>query len=184
MRLEVEREVLAPPHVVWDVLVTWELQPRWMLDAIDVEVLTAERAGVGVTIKCPTRLLGFRVNDVMRVTAWKPPHHLEVEHLGRIITGSGAFELEALPGGVARDVARPGRATRPGDATQSGDATPPGDATRVVWWEVVDPPLGRLGEWGASTFVLPLMRRLFARSLANLGDLAERRHAGDLPADT
>ncbi|MEX2561722.1 MAG: SRPBCC family protein [Nitriliruptoraceae bacterium] len=155
MRLEVEREVLAPPHVVWDVLTTWELQPRWMLDAIDIEVLTAERAGVGVTIKCPTRLLGFKVNDVMRVTAWEPAVRLEVEHLGRIITGSGAFEMEALPG----------------------------DATRMVWWEVVDPPLGRLGEWGASTFVLPWMRRLFSRSLANLGDLAERRHAGDEPAD-
>lgn len=147
MRLEVEREVLAPVDVVWDVLVTWELQPQWMLDAIDVEVLTAAREGVGVVIRCPTRLLGVTVDDVMRVTAWEPQHRLAVAHLGRIITGEGAFELERLPC----------------------------DSTRILWWEEVDPPLGALGEWGATTVVLPWMRRLFSRSLANLGELAEAR---------
>ncbi|MFT6804390.1 MAG: hypothetical protein ACJA2H_001405, partial [Nitriliruptoraceae bacterium] len=42
------------------------------------------------------------------------------------------------------------------------------------WWEEVDPPLGALGEWGASTFVLPIIRRIFTKSLTNLAGLAER----------
>jgi hypothetical protein len=45
----------------------------------------------------------------------------------------------------------------------------------VTWWEEVDPPLGALGEWGASTLVLPVLRRIFSRSLRNLAELADAR---------
>ncbi len=145
MRLELVQPVAAPREVVWSVLTTWERQPDWMLDAKAVHVLTPERTGVGVTIRCPTNLMGITVQDVMRVTGWEEPAYLEVTHLGRIITGSGAFEL-----------------------VEDGP-----DATTVTWWEEVDPPLGALGEWGATTFVLPILRRIFARSLANLAALAE-----------
>ena len=145
MRLEVSVDVAAPRQVVWDVLTEWERQSEWMLDAKSVEVLTPLREGVGVTIRCPTNLLGVTVEDVMRVTAWDPPRLLEVTHLGRIITGSGAFEL-----------------------VETGS-----EMTRIDWWEEVDPPLGALGEWGASTLVLPVLRRIFTRSLRQLGALAE-----------
>ena len=155
MRLEVSVEAAAPPAAVWDVLVDWERQPEWMLDAKDVEVLTPRREGVGVTIRCPTNLLGVTVEDVMRVTGWEDRRRLEVTHLGRIITGSGAFELV--------------------EVDQVGDARP---GTRIDWWEEVDPPLGAFGEWGASTFVLPILRRIFTRSLRNLAGLAEEEHAG------
>ncbi len=145
MRLEVSVAVAAPRPLVWEVLTAWERQPEWMLDAKSVEVLTPAREGIGVTIRCPTNLLGVTVEDVMRVTGWEEPSRLEVTHLGRIITGSGAFELvETSP-----------------------------DTTRIDWWEEVDPPLGAFGEWGASTFVLPILRRIFTRSLRNLAELAE-----------
>jgi uncharacterized membrane protein len=143
--LSVEVEVAAPPSVVWEVLTTWERQPEWMLDARAVEVLTPERAGEGVTIRCPTNLLGVTVQDVMRVTDWDPPRRLAVTHLGRVITGTGAFELEELDG--AR--------------------------TRVTWWEEIDPPLGRFGAFGARVFVLPVVRRIFARSLRRFAALVE-----------
>lgn len=149
MRLEVSVEAAAPRQVVWDVLTAWERQSEWMLDAKSVEVLTPEREGVGVTIRCPTNLLGVTVEDVMRVTAWSEPDLLEVTHLGRIITGSGAFDLVPLAA----------------------------DRTRIDWWEEVDPPLGALGEWGASTLVLPILRRIFTRSLTNLAALAEQAAA-------
>ena len=149
MRLEVTVDAAAPRQVVWDVLTTWERQPEWMLDALDVEVLTPARTGVGVTIRCPTNLLGVTVEDVMRVTAYEEPSCLAVEHLGRIITGYGAFELTEL------DVAH----------------------TRIDWWEEVDPPLGAFGEWGASTFVLPILRHIFGRSLRGLAVLAETEAA-------
>jgi carbon monoxide dehydrogenase subunit G len=146
VRLEVERTVEAPREVVWDVLTRWERQPEWMLDAKEVHVLTPQREGVGVTLRCPTNLMGFTVQDVMRVTGWREPSYLEVTHLGRVITGYGAFELEA-----------------------EGP-----DRTRLRWWEEVDPPLGALGEWGASTLVLPVLERIFSRSLGRLARLAEQ----------
>ena len=145
MRLEVDRHVDAPRDLVWRLLTDWERQPEWMLDAKSVEVLTPQREGVGVTIRCPTNLLGVTVEDVMRVTAWRDQEELEVTHLGRVITGSGAFLLS--------------------DTTDGG--------TRVAWWEEVDPPLGALGEWGATTLVLPILRRVFGRSLSRLARLAE-----------
>jgi hypothetical protein len=145
VRLELVQPVAAPRDVVWSVLTAWERQPDWMLDAKAVHVLTPERTGEGVTLRCPTNLLGITVQDVMRVTGWEEPSYLEVTHLGRIITGTGAFEL-----------------------AEDGP-----DATIVTWWEEVDPPLGALGEWGATTLVLPILRRIFARSLGNLARLAE-----------
>jgi uncharacterized membrane protein len=149
MRLEVVKDAAAPRETVWQVLTDWERQPEWMLDAKAVHVLTPERSGEGVTIRCPTNLLGVTVQDVMRVTGWREPEYLEVTHLGRIITGYGAFELASLGP----------------------------DRTRITWWEEVDPPLGALGEWGASTLVLPILRRIFGRSLGNLARLAEREVA-------
>jgi carbon monoxide dehydrogenase subunit G len=149
VRLEVSVEAAASRQVVWDVLTDWERQSEWMVDAKSVEVLTPERDGLGVTIRCPTDLLGVTVEDVMRVTAWSEPDLLEVTHLGRIITGSGAFALVALAP----------------------------DRTRIDWWEEVDPPLGVVGEWGATTLVRPILRRIFTRSLAGLAALAEREAA-------
>jgi carbon monoxide dehydrogenase subunit G len=145
MRLEVERETSAGPDTVWSVLTDWERQPEWMSDAESVHVLTPQREGVGVTLRCPTNLLGVTVQDVMRVTGWERPSYLEVTHLGRIITGHGAFELHARADG----------------------------GTTITWWEEIDPPMGAFGEWGASTFVLPLLRRVFGGSLGRLVELAE-----------
>lgn len=145
MRLELHHDTPAPRAAVWQVLTDWERQSEWMLDAKSVHVLTAEREGEGVTIRCPTNLMGVTVQDIMRVTAWEHERVLEVTHLGRIITGTGAFELSDLPDG----------------------------GTRIGWWEEVDPPLGAVGEWGATTLVLPVLRRIFSRSLANLAALAE-----------
>ena len=150
MRLEVERHADAPRDVVWAVLTQWERQPEWMLDAKSVEVLTPEREGVGVTIRCPTNLMGVTVEDVMRVTAWRDREELEVTHLGRVITGTGAFLLSDAPDG----------------------------GTRIAWWEEVDPPLGAFGEWGATTFVLPVLKRIFGRSLSRLARLAEEEATG------
>lgn len=150
MELEVSVEVAASPAVVWEVLTDWEAQSDWMVDAKAVTVVSAERAGRGTTIRVPTNLLGITVTDIMRVTDWQERRRLEVEHLGKVITGSGAFELEELGP----------------------------DRTRVTWLEWIDPPFGALGEWGAATFVRPITERLFRRSLRNLAELAESRAVG------
>ncbi len=148
MRLDLQQDTSAPQDVVWNVLIDWEEQPRWMLDAKEVHVTSAHREGLGVELRCPTNLLGFTVQDTMRITGWEAPRYLEVTHTGRIITGTGAFELEALPGG----------------------------GTRIGWWEEVDPPLGIVGEYGARLVALPIIRRIFRRSLRNLAARAEQIH--------
>ncbi len=145
MRVDLEVTSTAPRETVWRVLTDWERQAEWMLDAKAVHVLTPQREGVGVTIQCPTNLLGVTVQDVMRVTGWREGQYLEIVHLGKIITGSGAFELSDRPGG----------------------------GTTIRWWEEVDPPLGAFGEWGASTFVAPIIRKIFTKSLSNLARAAE-----------
>lgn len=150
MRLEVTTEAAAPRRVVWEVLTRWEDQPRWMRDAKEVHVTSTHRVGVGVELSCPTNLLGFTVDDRMRVTRWEDERVLEVTHLGRIITGTGAFELTELAP----------------------------DRTRIDWWEEIDPPLGALGELGARLLVLPIIRRIFRGSLAALARLAEAEARG------
>lgn len=146
MRLEVEAVSAAPRVLVWQVLTDWERQPEWMVDALAVAVVSPQREGVGVTIRCPTNLMGLTVEDVMRVTRWEEARHLDVVHLGRVIVGTGGFELHDGPCGT----------------------------TRILWWEEIDPPLGVLGRWGASRLVLPYLRRLFGRSLTQLAGRCEQ----------
>lgn len=149
VRLEVDVPIDAPRAVVWAVLTDWERQADWMVDAVAVHVLTPHREGEGVTVRVPTRLLGLTVQDVMRVTGWVEQQRLEVVHLGRVITGSGAFVLADDPRG----------------------------GTHVTWEECIDPPLGALGEWVATRVLLPVLRRVFRRSLHRLAVLAERSAA-------
>lgn len=144
MRISVEQHVRAPRATVWDVLTTWERQPEWMVDAKSVEVITPHRVGEGVTIECPTNLLGLTVKDIMRVTRWVEGRELEVVHLGKVIKGTGAFEL--------RDE---------------------GKGTLVTWWEQIDPPLGKVGALGARLVVAPFTTALFRRSLRGLADVCE-----------
>ncbi len=150
MRVEVSRYVFAPPHVVWAVLTDWERQADWMVDARSVTVTSEHREGPGVTVRCPTNVLGVTVDDEMRVTEWVEGERLTVEHLGSLITGSGTFELAPTPVG-----------------------------TRIVWSEQIDPPLGPVGELGAQLVVKPYVERLFSRSLGNLKQLCEREARRD-----
>lgn len=148
MRLEVQRRVAAPRELVWRVLVDWERQADWMVDAEAVEVLTPHREGEGVTLRVPTRVLGVTIQDVLRVTRWEPDRVLEVAHLGRLISGGGAFELDDEAGG-----------------------------TRLRWWEDVDPPLGPVGEVAARIALRPVLTWIFARSLARFARLCEAEAA-------
>lgn len=143
-RIEVSTHVEAPCERVWALLVDWEAQPRWMVDAESVTVLSPQREGAGTVVRCMTDLFGVVVTDDMVVTAWEPPRALWIRHLGRLIRGVGAFELE-----------------------------PTEDGTRLTWWEEIDPPFGPVGDTATSLLVVPRVRRLFRASLAGLKRLAE-----------
>jgi hypothetical protein len=137
IRLEVATEVRAPVTRVWDELVDWAGQSRW-IPFTTVRITTAHQTGLGVRAAA---LSGFWLGrvpigllDRFVVTGWTPPTptddgadraELEVLHLGPYFTGVGVFvlrgqetgthvsaiELFDLPGGRLLDP--PGRLLLP-----------------------------------------------------------------------
>lgn len=105
LRLEAGTEVAAPVTRVWDELVDWPGQSRW-IPLTTVRILTNHEAGVGVRAAA---LSGFWLGplplgllDRFVVTGWTPPTagpdghplaELEVRHIGPYFTGVGVFGL-------------------------------------------------------------------------------------------
>ena len=95
--------IKAPATKIWSSIAAWESQGEWMLQTKVIR--TSEiKEGVGVTIEAFTgplyrlfpkvKVLGLL--DLMRVTHWDPPHRCDVEHYGKLLKGSGTFEVIAL----------------------------------------------------------------------------------------
>lgn len=148
MILQVARQVSAEPARVWQVLVNWAGQSRW-IPFTTVEVVSDHDQGLGVRA---VALSGFRLGripvgllDNFVVTGWRPAKELEVLHLGPYFTGEGAFRLEPHHGG-----------------------------TRVTATEVFSLPGGKPIE-AIVRLGLPLMRAAFRRSLRGLATIAEGR---------
>jgi len=87
--------IKAPIDKVWAALADWESQGDWMLQT-RVEVTSQVREGVGTTIAAFTGIGKLGVMDHMVVTSWQPPHICDVLHTGKIIKGTGRFELIAI----------------------------------------------------------------------------------------
>jgi hypothetical protein len=95
--------IKAPAAKVWSSIADWESQGEWMLQT--KVVLTSEKSeGVGVKIAAFTgpfyrlypRITFLGLLDLMEVTHWEPPHRCDVNHYGKILKGSGTFEVVAL----------------------------------------------------------------------------------------
>jgi hypothetical protein len=112
-------DVDAPVEQTWAGATDWAGQGTWMLGTT-VRPTAQGGQGVGGRIEAFTGLgrLGFL--DLMEITAWDPPRRCHVLHLGRVVRGTGAFEVE--PRGQGR--------------------------SRFVWREDLDLPLGVLGRLG------------------------------------
>jgi uncharacterized protein YndB with AHSA1/START domain len=137
--LVVSQVVEAPAQQVWDLLTDWEQHDGWML------LTRAEGGhGVGETLSAFTGVGPVGFLDTMTITVWEPPHRAVVRHTGRLVRGSGAFEVEALAG--AR--------------------------SRVVWSEWIELPLGVLGRL-AWPLVRPVLRQFVQVSLRRLARQAE-----------
>jgi hypothetical protein len=130
------------PEEAWDVLTRWERQVDWMLDADEIVVQSPQREGVGVRLDVRTRLFQIPAfTDAMEVTAWDPPHRLEIAH-GRPVRGRGTWTLEAIP------------------------AT----GTRFAWTEEVVLAVPWLGRLAAAVYA-PVMRVLMGRAQRGLKTL-------------
>lgn len=143
--LRVPVEVAAPPAAVWAALVDWDSQGEWMLGT-RVRGTVQNGQGVGGGIEGWTGIgrLGFL--DTMVITVWEPGVRCVVRHTGRVVRGSGAFEIEDL-----------------------GDGR-----SRFVWSEYLDLPLGRLGRLGWP-LVRPVFRAGVRHSLRRFARLVASR---------
>jgi hypothetical protein len=87
--------IKAPINKVWQSLEQWESQGEWML-LTKVEVTSKIREGVGTSIAAFTGIGKLGIMDHMQVTNWQPPNICDVLHTGRIIKGTGRFELTQI----------------------------------------------------------------------------------------
>ena len=101
--LEVTIEINKPVKEVWKHLVDWRGQSNWMLQTkvwSELDQDSTVKNGNGVLIFAFTGLfsnlypkLKLGVLDTMEVTKWQPPTRCDVVHIGRVIRGTGKFEL-------------------------------------------------------------------------------------------
>jgi hypothetical protein len=149
--LQAAAVVRAAPGAVWDVLVDWAGQSRW-IPLTKVEAVGDRDRGPGVRV---VALSGFRLGripvgllDRFVVTRWTPPAtgdraELEVQHLGPYFTGVGIFHLQ-----------------------------PVAEGTAVRCTEIFEVPGGRLVAM-AIRVLLPIMRRALQHSLRRLAAIVE-----------
>jgi hypothetical protein len=143
VRLEVVVE--APVEQTWAAAVDWDRQDEWMLGT-RVRGTAQDGVGVGGGIEAFTGVgrLGFL--DTMEITAWDPPQRCAVLHTGRVVRGTGLFEVREL--GEERSV--------------------------FVWSEQLELPLGALGRLGWPV-VRPLFLAGVRRSLDRFALWVPRR---------
>ena len=98
--IKIRIKIKAPIERVWAAIADWESQGNWMLQT-RVWVTSDSRSGIGTSISALTGPLvksGFKFGllDKMVVTNWQPPYLCEVDHVGKVIKGTGKFELTDL----------------------------------------------------------------------------------------
>ena len=133
--LVVTQLVKAPAQRTWDVLTDWSVHHEWML-------LTRAEGGAaaGESIEAFTGIGRIGFLDTMTITVWEPPHRAVVRHTGKVVRGSGAFEVQPL-----------------------GE-----HQSLVVWSEWVQLPFGILGRlgWPLARLVVKAAVQLSLRRLA------------------
>lgn len=110
-------DVDAPVGVTWAAAIDWGRQGEWMLGTA-VRPGASGGVGVGAGMEAITGAGRLGLLDTMTITVWEPPYRCEVMHTGRVIRGTGAFEVQAR-----------------------------GEGARFVWSEWLELPLG-LGQVG------------------------------------
>lgn len=98
--LSLSLTISAPCDEVWKKIADWKSQGDWMLQT-RVWVTSEITEGVGTSIAAFTgpfhkiypRFKSFGLLDLMEVTNWQPPYRCDVVHIGKILKGSGTFQL-------------------------------------------------------------------------------------------
>lgn len=96
---EVAVDLPVGAEEAWAAVVTWERQGDWMLFT---KVSGGAAVGERVSARTGVGPVGF--TDDMEITVWDPPRLCRVKHLGRVVRGEGAFEVQDLGPGRSRFV--------------------------------------------------------------------------------
>ena len=131
-------EIPADQQRVWDAVVDWPNQRRWML-LTDVRATAQDGVGVGGELAAFTGVGRIGFLDTMTITEWEPPQRCLVRHTGKVVRGTGVFEVQALGQG----------------------------RSRFLWSEVVELPFGVIGRIGW-LFTKPLVAAGVRYSLRKL----------------
>ena len=142
--IELEVLVQAPALQVWNAITNWQAQSDWMLGT-KVWPVNGDGTGVGGQIEAFTGIWRIGFLDTMEITAWNPPTKCDVLHTGRVVRGTGTFEVVA-----------------------TSDST-----SKFIWSENLDLPLGVIGKVGF-TVVKPGFIYGVRKSLEKFADLVEQ----------
>ena len=112
-------DVDAPEEQTWAGATDWAGQGEWMLGTT-VRPTRQGGQGVGGAIAAFTGIGRIGFLDTMDITVWEPPRRCHVLHTGRLVRGTGAFEVEPRGDGLST----------------------------FVWREDLELPLGLLGRLG------------------------------------
>ena len=138
----------ASAERVFAAMTDWEAQGRWMVGTT-VRAVDPPGHEVGARLEAFTGTGRAGFLDTMTVSVWDPPHAVEVTHTGRVVRGSGRFDVVAL--GPQR--------------------------SRLVWSEHLTMPFGAAGR--AGWLVLrPVFGKGVERSLAHFAALVEAGELG------
>jgi hypothetical protein len=101
--LSISLTIPASQEAVWKKIADWKSQGDWMLQT-RVWVTSDQSEGVGTSIAAFTgplhkyfpRFKFLGLLDEMNVTRWSPPHRCDVDHVGKVLKGTGSFQLSAV----------------------------------------------------------------------------------------
>lgn len=102
-KIALTKKVPRNSDQTWNEIIDWTGQSNWMLQT-KVWVTSEIVEGIGTEIAAFTgplhrlypRFKWCGVLDLMRVTGWDAPRRCDVIHYGKIIRGTGRFEVEAI----------------------------------------------------------------------------------------
>jgi hypothetical protein len=107
--LAISLNIPAAQEDVWKKIADWKSQGDWMLQT-KVWVTSEQVEGVGTSIAAFTgplfflypRFKSLGLLDLMVVTQWQPPQRCDVDHVGKILKGSGTFHLSKASASTTR----------------------------------------------------------------------------------
>jgi hypothetical protein len=144
LRVTAHVHVRADPHDVWNLMTDWSRQHEWIW-------ATRVRGGqgLGATVVGWTGVGPVGFTDTMIISEWDPPLRCVVRHTGRLVRGSGIFEV-----------------------------IPVGTECEFRWTEELELPLPPAVGKLAGLAIGPIAERGLASALRRFAGLVERPHPG------